>query len=165
MSNLLLGALLLASAIATASATALSSGGVLNSAGCSNNSTCGPSFCVRVPNASCCSADGLFPPPSGICPPDAPPPVAVSSVPCRQCTASPDARCTSAGLRSTLALNSGIKAAYCNDEFLVVHSDGQPGHPTTYLEAIQRPPGSSKSSATEGYASQCVTRSVKGQVS
>ena len=60
-------------------------------------------------------------------------------------------------------LNSGIKAAYCNDEFLVVHSDGQPGHPTT-LDAIQRPPGSVQSSAS-GYTSQCVTRSIKGQVS
>jgi hypothetical protein len=33
-----------------------------------------------------------------------------------------------------------VKAAYCNDAYLVIHSNGQPNH-QAYLDAIPTPPG------------------------
>jgi hypothetical protein len=48
----------------------------------------------------------------------------------------------------------GVKAAYCNDQFLVIHSNGRPNHKDG-LSLIPRPPG-------EGgvpYTQACVTRS------
>jgi hypothetical protein len=33
-----------------------------------------------------------------------------------------------------------IKAAYCNDKFLVIHSNGQPNH-AAFLDSIPTPPG------------------------
>ena len=144
-------------------ASPVTTGGVPATTGCANNYTCGPSFCQRVSNAACCPANGL---PAlstgGTCPTVTDPPVAqqIAGLTCRTCNQSSDARCSSAALSSTF-VGPGVKAAYCNDDFLVVHSDGTPNHPT-YLQYIQRPPGSAASGA--GYGDQCVTRSMKTQV-
>ena len=67
----------------------------------------------------------------------------------------------SAAIAAAFALGAGIKVIYCTDEYLVIHSDGTPNHPT-YLEYIQRPPGSVASGAK--YEDQCVTRGMKTQV-
>merc|ERR1712151_288424 len=57
-------------------------------------------------------------------------------------------------LKSTLVLPSAIKAAFCNDQFLVIHSDGRPSH-ATYLAGVPHPPGGSD----KPYGQDCVTRS------
>jgi hypothetical protein len=135
------------------------------SEGCTNKNTCGPAWCSFVNNAACCTATGNFPSASGgVCPPVVPEQIKIAEIPCKQCSVSSDARCSSTGLKNLLApgIGYGIKAAYCNNEFLIVHSDGSPNHPT-YLEYIQRPPGSSKSSPGASYPDQCVTRSMKPQ--
>ena len=70
--------------------------------------------------------------------------------------------CPSSKLSSIFAkgLNFGLKAAYCTDQYLVVHSDGTPNHQDT-LNLIPRPPGDSSTGST--YGSQCVTRSRETQ--
>ncbi|MEW5318335.1 MAG: hypothetical protein WDW38_009563 [Sanguina aurantia] len=54
----------------------------------------------------------------------------------------------------------GIKAAYCTDQFLVVHSDGSPNH-ATYLNGIPKPPGGGAEGTS--YVNQCVTRTFARQ--
>ena len=60
----------------------------------------------------------------------------IGSYKCKQST---DHRCTSEAL-TDLIKAQGIKAAYCNDKFLVVHTDMTPGYPT-HLSDIPMPPG------------------------
>ena len=62
-------------------------------------------------------------------------------------------RCASAALAAVI-VGGGVKAAYCNDAFLVIVSDGTPGFPT-YLTSIKNPPG-----AVGSDGSACVTRTV-----
>jgi hypothetical protein len=50
-----------------------------------------------------------------------------------------------------LIFGTGIKAAYCNDQFLVIHTDMTSGF-NNYLSQIPNPPGSVDSSGTA-----CVT--------
>ena len=51
-----------------------------------------------------------------------------------------------------------IKAAYCNDQFLVIHSNGQPNH-LTYLDNIPTPPGAGGEGLnTVSPYTQCHTR-------
>ena len=71
----------------------------------------------------------------------------------KTCTQSTDARCTSAAL-SALMIGQGIKAAYCNDQFLVIQTDTSTGFPN-YLASIKNPPG-----AVAGDGTACVTRYV-----
>jgi len=52
----------------------------------------------------------------------------------------------------------GLKAAYCNDNFLVIHSSGKANHKDG-LTNIPRPPGAGGVS----YSSACVTRSYHNQ--
>ena len=78
-------------------------------------------------------------------------PTMVQTIPSKVCTQSTDPRCTSAAL-AALMLGQGIKAAYCNDAFLVIHSDGSTGFPS-YLSSIKNPPASVSSDGTA-----CVTR-------
>jgi hypothetical protein len=56
------------------------------------------------------------------------------------CTQSTDARCTSAFLTATFGKFASIKAAYCNADYLVVHSTAAP-HWTPYLDDAKTPPG------------------------
>ena len=58
---------------------------------------------------------------------------------CKACTQSTESRCTRQALQNVIH-KTGIKAAYCNDEFLVIYSDGSPGF-TSNLYDIPNPPG------------------------
>lgn len=69
----------------------------------------------------------------------------------KTCTQSTDPRCSSAALKAVV-FGTGIKAAYCNDAFLVILSDGSSGFPN-YLSSVKNPPGSVLSNG-----SLCVTR-------
>jgi hypothetical protein len=85
----------------------------------------------------------------------------IKTLKCRQCTqASPEKHsiCSTKALKETLILPSEIQAAFCNDEYLVIHSQGRPNHPT-YLEGVPRPPGGSD----KPYDKDCVTRSFAMQ--
>lgn len=57
-------------------------------------------------------------------------------------------------------IGNGIKAVYCTDQFLIIHSDNTPNHADT-LSLIPRPPGDSSSGSN--YGSQCVTRARQTQ--
>lgn len=67
--------------------------------------------------------------------------------------------CLTSQLASTFAKGissgAGLKAAYCTDQYLVIHSDGTPNHKDS-LSLIPRPPGDSSSGTS--YSAQCVTR-------
>ena len=77
----------------------------------------------------------------------------VSSLKCTTCTQSTDSRCSTSALKS-LIYGTGIKAAYCNDQLLVIHTDMTSGF-NNYLSQIPNPPGSVDSSGTK-----CVTRAT-----
>jgi hypothetical protein len=55
--------------------------------------------------------------------------------------------------------DSGLKAVYCNDEYLVILGSNIPNHPDT-LAAIPRPPGYHESFSNTGsqYGTNCVFR-------
>ena len=57
----------------------------------------------------------------------------------RKCIQSSDARCTSDRLYDMI-VGSGIKAAYCNEDFIVVHSDLSSSYPAWFSD-IPNPPG------------------------
>lgn len=64
-----------------------------------------------------------------------------------------DARCTAAALREVYSKYPGVLAAYCNEEYLVVHSNVMPNHPH-FLGDIPTPP-----LGTLSNGSTCNTRS------
>ncbi|CAE7242175.1 unnamed protein product, partial [Symbiodinium natans] len=82
----------------------------------------------------------------------------IGSVSCKTCTQSSDARCSAAGIAQAFDTGapSSVKAVYCNDQFLVVWSSGQPPDDST-LAGVPRPPGGSGGAT---YDTQCVTRST-----
>ena len=103
---------------------------------------CGPSFCDAITNtANTC----IFTSKSYAYP------TIISQIKSKTCIQSTDPRCTSKAL-AALMKGQGIKAAYCNDAFLVIHSDGTTGF-TNYLTSIRNPPASISSDGTA-----CVTR-------
>ena len=108
------------------------------------NGYCGPSFCeTSASSAKACvftsrTIDYQ---------------ASVSRLASKSCVQSTDPRCASAALAAVI-VGGGVKAAYCNDAFLVIVSDGTPGFPT-YLTSIKNPPGAVGS---DGLA--CVTRTV-----
>ena len=59
----------------------------------------------------------------------------ISALSSKTCTQSTDPRCTSAALKA-LIKGEGIKAAYCNDAFLVLHTDGTTAY-SNYLSSIK----------------------------
>ena len=77
----------------------------------------------------------------------------VSSLSCTTCTQSADPRCSYSALKA-LIYGTGIKAAYCNEQFLVIHTDMTSGF-NNYLSQIPNPPGSVDSSGAA-----CVTRNT-----
>ncbi len=77
----------------------------------------------------------------------------VQATKCKDCTPSTDARCSRAAL-SAIIKGTGIKAAYCNADFLVIHTDMGSGFGHT-LSKIPNPPGSIDSAGKA-----CVTREV-----
>ena len=64
----------------------------------------------------------------------------VAAVPCKTCTQSTAAKCTAEALKVFVG---GVKAAYCNDQWLVIMSDGAPTWSTNLFE-IPNPPGSTQ---------------------
>lgn len=118
--------------------------------------TCGASWCTKVSNAACSAT-----------PAQINVPLAISNIPCRTCTPSSADVCSTAFLTCTLPTGDGsrygVKAAYCNDDFLVIHSDNTPNH-NDGLADVETPPGgdyctNGAASGSCGYANQCVTRS------
>jgi hypothetical protein len=105
---------------------------------------CGPSYCdTSVSTLPACIFSSLtynFP-------------SIMSKLNSKTCTQSTDPRCTSAAL-AVLVYGNGIKAAYCNDAFLVIQSDETTGF-DSYLGSIKFPPSSTSSNGTT-----CVTRYV-----
>ncbi len=114
--------------------------------GCINAGTCGPSFCRRGSNAACSNSRSNLT--------EAEMKSRVSQIGVGTCTASTDPRCSEAALTAVFGRFPGVKAVYCNDQFIVIHSNNLPNHPS-FLESIQTPPGGGDGGS---YASQCVTR-------
>jgi hypothetical protein len=105
---------------------------------------CGPTTCDSIRNTAvtCTFNNQVFNYPA-----------LIQKIASKTCTQSTDSRCTSVALKAVMK-GQGIKAAYCNDAFLVIHSDGTPGF-STYLAEIKNPPASiSNTGAT------CVTRAT-----
>ena len=76
----------------------------------------------------------------------------LSGIASKTCTQSTDARCTAAALAARVGSFPSILAAYCNDEYLIVHSAGAPsGGP--YLDDPKTPPG-----GNDDVNGECVTR-------
>jgi hypothetical protein len=85
----------------------------------------------------------------------------LSVIPCNSsCTQSSSSLCASSNLAKIFqkGIGYGIKAVYCTDSFLVVHSDGTPNHPNT-LNLVPRPPGG----GSGPYSTSCVTRNSQTQ--
>ena len=94
--------------------------------------SCSPIQCTNVTNAAC------NPLPSTINVVEA-----VSQIPCNSAiTQSNLDFCSNSSLLSIFAkgIGFGIKAIYCTDKYLVVHSDATPNHRDS-LSLIPRPPG------------------------
>jgi len=70
------------------------------------------------------------------------------------CTASTAPIC---GALSSIFMGTGIKAAYCTDQFLVIHTTGYPNH-ENWLAGIPRPPG-----GDGDYATADVVRTMRAQ--
>ena len=92
------------------------------------SNTCNPTQCQKVSNAACTAPTSKINVP-----------LALSKISCKACTQSSDPRCSSSSLKAMLTMNAGIKAAYCTDKYLVIHSDNTPNHDDS-LADIQRPP-------------------------
>ena len=105
---------------------------------------CGPSFCDNVQN----SKPGCIFTNAPVNYQDR-----VANTKQYTCTQPTDPRCTSAALKA-LMVGQGIKAAFCNDAFLVIITDGTGGFATT-LSSVKNPPASVDSTNVA-----CVTRYV-----
>jgi hypothetical protein len=87
----------------------------------------------------------------------------VKSVKCKVCTQASSTKhkyCSGEMLKKTLVTPSGIQAAFCNDEYLVVWTNGRPTHATN-LYGVPRPPGGGADGSP--YEEQCVTRTFVTQ--
>ena len=148
-----------------------------SAAGCSNAQTCGPSYCVRASNSEAPNTKQNMTDPDFA--------RQLSAIASNTCTISTDARCTKAGLTALFGKYPGVKAAcvplrrcgggtravrapfaeparhcrYCNDAWLVIHSNNLPNHPV-FLASIQTPPGDGDGGQ---YSTQGVTRSYSLQ--
>lgn len=93
---------------------------------------CGPSFCQNIPNTirTCEFSSGT----------NLPYATQVAGISSKTCSQSTDARCQSSYLKA-LMIGTGVKAAYCNDAFLIISSDGSPGFADS-LTTVRNPPGS-----------------------
>ena len=95
---------------------------LLSSAQCNGlGGTCSPSACTAATNSACSPSSSTIDVAASVSA------IACNSA-CTQNTA--HSWCSSSALASTLATsNTGLKAAYCTDTNLVIHSDGIPPHP------------------------------------
>lgn len=113
---------------------------------CDTIDSCSPTFCEKVTNKAC-----SFPDPGVNMAKE------ITSLGCRTCSQASPAKhpiCSSNALKSTFVSPSAVQAAFCNDDYLVIHTQGQPNH-ATYLQGVPRPPGGGDGP----YESSCVTRS------
>ncbi len=76
---------------------------------------------------------------------------------CKSCTQSTDCRCTTTALTRLFGAFASVKAAWCNDAFMVMVTDGSPSWESN-LQDVPNPPGSFDS--VTGAA--CVTRTASG---
>ena len=60
----------------------------------------------------------------------------------------------------TFASTGTIKAAYCNDKYLVIHSAGDPSPQTSGLLNIPKPPGSDSGCLLRSYVGQSQTYKI-----
>lgn len=106
--------------------------------------TCGPTFCSLKTTTlpACIFADKIT---------DYQQMVSQLTSKCKQCTQVTQAKCSSSALKD-LIKHSGVKVAYCNDQYLVVLADGSPGFETNMMDT-PNPPGAVDSTNTN-----CVTR-------
>jgi len=121
-----------------------------STAGCTANNTCSPSFCqLNYQNMTACTNAALqrgnttnktyvtF----------------LSAITGHTCAVAPqtqDARCTAAALAAVYSQYPGILAVYCNEEYLVMHSNVMPNHPT-FLSSIPTPPQGAGGCVTRDY--------------
>jgi len=111
--------------------------------GCSETS-CSPDACVAVTNTDLAMTSSTI---------DYATPI--SGATCNSaCTASSASICSNLG---GMFLGTGIKAAYCTDQFLVIHTTGYPNH-DNWLAGIPRPPGGDGEYSVAG-----VVRTMKAQ--
>lgn len=111
--------------------------------------TCGPAFCglIQSTDPTCVFANSNASTPNYA--------ATVASLACRVCTPRADARCSAARLRALHGFpGSGVKAAFCNDNWLVLVSSGEPGFTPNLLD-VPWPPASVSLDGT-----RCVTRST-----
>ena len=73
-------------------------------------------------------------------------------MPARQCVQSTDPRCTREALSALVGKFNAVKAAYCNDQYLVITTSMAPNF-TPMLDDPKTPPG-----ATDAVSGACVTR-------
>lgn len=111
------------------------------------NNTCGPSnICTGVyNNAKACNFTAVTYDYAAL--------AAGTVKDCKVCTQSTDARCSNASLKAAIK-GSAIKLAYCNDKYLVIHSDGKPSW-TPALMNIPWPPRT-----TDSVGDACVGRAI-----
>lgn len=85
---------------------------------CESSQTCAPSFCTKVSNAACTftpsTLDLVLAISGTACNPS-----------CTQASPSNFEQCTTSFFDKHFTTWTGVKAAYCTDKFLVVHSDGE----------------------------------------
>ena len=74
------------------------------------------------------------------------------------CTQSTDARCSAAYLSSIFGTRPGIIAAYCNDQYFVVHTTNAIGG-TANLDSVPFPPGGTQPATAPNAGAACRTRS------
>lgn len=94
--------------------------------------SCAKSSCQFVSNPSCAMQNPTFDQKTS-----------VGAMKCKQCKQSTETKCLKQNLEKTFSIGgNNVTAVYCNDEYLVIWSLGQPHH-ETHLEYIPRPPGGS----------------------
>lgn len=109
--------------------------------------TCSPTQCVLAPNAACSPTASTANAVLG-----------AAAITCKTCTQSTDSRCSTAALIAMFGKYPAVKRAYCNDLFLVIHSDNVPNHADS-LAKIPHPPAGGDAM----YVDSCVTRSRNAQ--
>jgi hypothetical protein len=110
--------------------------------------SCSPDFCEVVTNETCTVEQDEF---------DAP--QLISEMECKVCDQHTSSKCDTETIESTFT-TSQFWAIYCNDEFMVAWSKGEPVITTGKLENVPRPPGEDG----VDYADACVMRSMNEQL-
>lgn len=64
-------------------------------------------------------------------------PRVVAFLPPKTCSTSTSPECKTESLNKLLIKSGGLKAAYCNDKFLIIHSDGTPNHDDSISQVEQ----------------------------